>query len=346
MPTADQLWGTFAVDDHLRERAFVAETVLFDHLVLPVPPADEEKQYDNWRDKGWQPDRAREMLKVLGDLAIPVAWGKKLRKQFRDFYAPDVDQDGAGGRAKIGQMAVEEYKNIKLASDDTLPKYVTRFVLADRMSDQADDAFYRRIKNIDIDPAANIELVVGYGSYGQFQTEVPLDIDCHPTVHTENATLLFGWEFLVPEDSADVSDTELLERAVKLAHKDEFIESRREFHEWRRKLIANRVDPEMARLEMVRCLEVYNDIIDKSRRRSRVLRALQVGATVAPLADFAVTGLGAGSAVVLGLGAFIFDGLVPNAKHAARERVAALIHDSREAFGRSNRGWHWGTPPN
>lgn len=31
MPSGDQLWGTFAVDDHLRQRAFVAETVLFDH---------------------------------------------------------------------------------------------------------------------------------------------------------------------------------------------------------------------------------------------------------------------------------------------------------------------------
>lgn len=30
-------WGTFSVKDHLRSRAFVAEVILFDKLVIPRP---------------------------------------------------------------------------------------------------------------------------------------------------------------------------------------------------------------------------------------------------------------------------------------------------------------------
>ena len=42
---------------------------------------------------------------------------------------------------------------------------VTRMVLADRINDKSDEALYRKIKCLDIDPTAEIEAVVGYGSY-------------------------------------------------------------------------------------------------------------------------------------------------------------------------------------
>lgn len=45
-----ELWGTFSVADHLRERAFVAEILLYDRLVIPVPPDDEER--GRWEDLG------------------------------------------------------------------------------------------------------------------------------------------------------------------------------------------------------------------------------------------------------------------------------------------------------
>lgn len=36
MPT--ERWATFAVNEHTRERAFVADVLLYDKLVIPVPP--------------------------------------------------------------------------------------------------------------------------------------------------------------------------------------------------------------------------------------------------------------------------------------------------------------------
>jgi len=109
------------------------------------------------------------------------------------------------------------------------------------------------------------------------------------------------WEFLVPEES-DLTDGELLKRAVALSRKSEFRDSRRQFHEWRRKLSARRVSVDAALSEMNRCLVIYNEIVDKTRRRSRALAALQVAAVAAPLADLVVPGAGMIGGVVLGAG--------------------------------------------
>jgi hypothetical protein len=35
-----ELWGTFSVGDHLRANSFVAELLLYDRLVVPVPPQE------------------------------------------------------------------------------------------------------------------------------------------------------------------------------------------------------------------------------------------------------------------------------------------------------------------
>jgi hypothetical protein len=76
MSVNDELSGTFAVDDHLRQRAFVAETVLFDRLIVPRPPPDDEEQYAEWVAAGWRPKELEEKLAALEDLAIGVPHGR------------------------------------------------------------------------------------------------------------------------------------------------------------------------------------------------------------------------------------------------------------------------------
>ena len=41
-----EVWGTFSVADHLREQAFVADILLYDRLVILVPP-------DHWYTHGF-----------------------------------------------------------------------------------------------------------------------------------------------------------------------------------------------------------------------------------------------------------------------------------------------------
>lgn len=89
-------------------RAFVAETLLFDHLLVPVPAEEEQDAYMNWEHRRWEPKEALETVEVLGDLAIPVPWSETLRDRYRDRY----------GRALLGEDAKFDFENIKLAPDD------------------------------------------------------------------------------------------------------------------------------------------------------------------------------------------------------------------------------------
>jgi hypothetical protein len=41
-----ELWGTFSVRDHLVSRAFVADVLLYDQLVIPtMPENDDEREH-------------------------------------------------------------------------------------------------------------------------------------------------------------------------------------------------------------------------------------------------------------------------------------------------------------
>jgi hypothetical protein len=60
-----ELWGTFSVGDHLRRRAFVADVLLYDRLVVPTPPASEPEEEKRWVDMGWEPEHQRKLLDLL-----------------------------------------------------------------------------------------------------------------------------------------------------------------------------------------------------------------------------------------------------------------------------------------
>lgn len=65
-----ETWGTYSVRDHSRSRAFVADVLLYDRLMIPYPP--NEAEVERWKTSGWDPDRLKTCLQTLGDLAVPV----------------------------------------------------------------------------------------------------------------------------------------------------------------------------------------------------------------------------------------------------------------------------------
>lgn len=337
MSSNDQLWGTFAVDDHLRERAFVAEVILFDRLIIPQPPCDDDEkdQHLEWTKAGWEPKLLKQTIDTLGELAIPVSWNKDLRDKWRGEFAGSP-AERAEMRMRRAHWASEDVKAIANAPADLPSRHVTRMVVAQQVSsalaEQRDDELYRKIRDLDIDPTAEIETVVGYGSYAKFHQEVPVDERQPPVSTDQDAAFLFGWDFIVPDDS-NLTDTQLLDIAVKLSGKSEFRDSRRQFHDWRRKLIAKKVSTEVARAEMDRCLKVYNDVVAKNQRSTRTLTALQVMSVTAPAADLLLPGLGIAGGVVFGLGALLWEKHAPRQAVGEREKIAALVHDSRKAFG-------------
>lgn len=281
-------------------------------------------QHLEWVQRGWDPDTLKTKLARLGDLAVEISWDDRLRMDWQNEY------NRLATRMNLAQGAAFDAKNIRLAPLNQESKHVTRMVLANHLSEKSDGDLYQQVRKIiGMDLTAETETVVGYNSYQKFSKEVPLVPTQAPVA---DGALLISWEFLVPEDGA-LTDDELLDRAVKLGHNNEFREARRQFHDWRRRLAAKRVSAQNALVEMNRCLSVYNDIVDKTRRRSRMLSALQVAAVAAPLLDLALPGAGIIGGVVLGSGAFLADKLVAVPEVGAREKIAALVHDSREAFG-------------
>ena len=77
-----QRWGTFSVADHLRPDAFIADVLLYDRLILPVPSSAEDRQY--WRDKEWDPAEQDRRVDILKELVIPVPWNETNRTMYRN----------------------------------------------------------------------------------------------------------------------------------------------------------------------------------------------------------------------------------------------------------------------
>src|SRR4051794_31641805 len=80
-----EVWGTLAVNDHLRRDALLREVLLFDRLVIPVP--DTRAERERWRhpnpddpSETWDPEALDAVLAVLGtqfrhtDAGADLAW--------------------------------------------------------------------------------------------------------------------------------------------------------------------------------------------------------------------------------------------------------------------------------
>ena len=79
---ARQLWGTYSVADHCTAFPFVADMVLYDRLIVPVPPDGDEDEWNRWAGKKWNPGRQRTLLAELGDYVRRVPWTADLRRKW------------------------------------------------------------------------------------------------------------------------------------------------------------------------------------------------------------------------------------------------------------------------
>jgi hypothetical protein len=82
---AQRLWGCYSVVDHLKERAFVADLLLYDRLVVPVPSSDGTPRWE----ESWNPARQERLLEILGPFAERVEWTAALRDRFEDEWVPE-----------------------------------------------------------------------------------------------------------------------------------------------------------------------------------------------------------------------------------------------------------------
>jgi hypothetical protein len=91
-------WGAFSVIDHKDAAALAADVLLYDRLLLPVPPDENERR--RWRVNEWEPDLQEERLKILGDLARPMAWNDSRQQTF----SKEMDRLRAEGKKVNGYL--------------------------------------------------------------------------------------------------------------------------------------------------------------------------------------------------------------------------------------------------
>jgi hypothetical protein len=257
-----QLWGTFSVADHLRPRAFVADVLLYDRLVIPVPPEEDAAERKRWRSRRWRPARQHDLIETLPrEQLIKVPWTRMHREQWERDHEEQQQLAGINARSDLAKAAAADMVDVARARAqapsidadeyDTIGQFVTRRVLHNLADARADRAVYGTL------PRAQVETVVAYGSYESFAKNATT---AAPTTADDPGLSLqvFGWEFLVPS-SSHRTDTDLLREAVELAQMDETVRYRRAFHRWRRQKLLEGEEPSEARKELVDAMRQYGD---------------------------------------------------------------------------------------
>jgi hypothetical protein len=231
-------WGTFSVMDHQLPNAFVAEVLLYDRLVIPVPPNEDERK--RWRETKRDPDKLDADLQILGDKAILVPWGEEQHQAFKTIYetaktiASDAKYIEEGKKKNIDPL----YVTRMLLTKDFLPQ-VPKGVIAWAM------AAYPSFYNYEQDMDKKSEDVSDAGA------------------RKENLAIILSHKFLVPDDPGR-SPEQLLKQAVELSMRDDFIEHRIRLHSWEEGIIQGGITDKKAVEELEQYVNKYNEVVAKA----------------------------------------------------------------------------------
>jgi hypothetical protein len=319
-----ELWGTFSVRDHLEPRAFVADVLLYDRIVVPTLPEGDDPA--SWPED-WGLARQRLLLEELGELAVSVPWTKTRREAWQRRFDADTASERAAAKSEVATWVQQD-----------AAFGATRMLLADYANRDVDDAIVRKLTALrKARPGATLEAVAAYPSYATFEHDVPLVRS--PTSHKATGTSLtqvFGWEFFVPEDAAigPDADRKLLRKAIGLARTAEFIELRSSFYGWWKDVADGGISFEEARDDMEKRYAAYREITHKQGWNKAGRFALKVlNAVSGGIAEIAGQAVSATAETLLGSAEIASDSLVKDAAVEPRLKAAAMFHDARRRLG-------------
>jgi hypothetical protein len=292
-----QVWGTFSVKDHCDPNAFVAEVMLYDRLVIPVPPDNEARA--KWDKELWQPDRLDKLLKILDERAFVVKWDEERRQKWRTRFeaGKDVAHDA-------GDWAFVATRNELTAG---LPRNVT-----------------------------GIQAVTNYTSGRELEDDLGLKSVGEREAHLYGgaAVAIIGHEFLVPDDSKWGYE-ELLGEAVALSSEPAFRRKRASFWRWQREFLNDKGITDQSAIieaveEMQDLLEEEKQIVRRKNIRTGSQFAFLVGSVALGLLGGPLTAAMVGGAF-LSVGGFVADKLQEGP--ADNDRPVSLLRDIRKHFG-------------
>ena len=245
--------GTYSVADHLEKRAFVADLLLYDRLVVPVPAADDLVRWE----KHWNPERQHKLLEILGAFAEPIVWAAPLREQFDSEWSPTS-----------AALDIDE-------SPDSLPNPHRPYELTRRI-------ITAQLRNRVIE-AGDVRGVAVYAKPDHFDREWKLSLrlpfvtrttqvergalrEVMETLPAETGQLakLVVTKLVVPDDGRD--DYEVLTRTVDLLSREDVSRRRAAFHELVASLESTGASTETIVGEVEDLLDDFNELIRRHRR--------------------------------------------------------------------------------
>jgi len=292
---AKEVWGTFSVKDHCDPDAFIAEVMLYDRLVVPIPT--DSVQRTHWSENRWDPDLLDKLLEILGERALPIPWTKQREENWRQRF--DAEKSLA---AEWAFAATRSELIAGLPSNVTGVQVVTNFPTINEMEREL------RIKPI----------------------EATADILSHRSVMA-----ILGSEFLVPENGRLSHEDRLkqaveLSSDVSAGRKRAaFWRWQRDFFADYGGII-NQATINAAIEEMNDLLEEQKASIRRQRIKTVVQFSFMAGSVVLGVCDSPLTQYVIGGAFA-SVGQFMAEYL-PSA-HRDQPSPVSLVHDARKHFG-------------
>ena len=283
MPDQHQIWGTFSVKDHVRPGAFIAEVLMYDRLVLPVPPnrksGDAEqrkkadKEWERWEKNDWQPERQTKLAKILGKQAYIVEWTGRWEEMWgKEFERRRGELSGQVARELAYQVTGELLLKVRPRMADAVVAVTPYDSLEDMKAD----------------------LQIGAGQ--------PAD-DRHREGMAGNfLTAIIGREFLVPDD-ADRDEFELLKEAVAAAKDTDYRNARAALNGWLKKFMdetgqTDALSIEAAVTDLHKHIEALRKATARQRRWNGVRHCLFIGKTALKVAGAPLNPVEAGKACI------------------------------------------------
>jgi hypothetical protein len=307
-----EVWGTYSVRDHLREHPWAADVLLYDRLVIPVPPDPDDPwdpgEWARWEENKWQPERQRELLTVLGERAYPVPWRQNLRDQWSTLHA-DAQTGLAQGIGAEGRRptAANPYVATAMLLGRGLPRRVTA-----------------------------VTAVATYRSLAEMENAVALRrLAPDDPLPAGQLTVVIGREFLAPDPGEFSDDRDLLKAALDIED-DDVRRRRAAYWRWQREFLRDGIFVTQdsiadAAEEMQDLIADEQRAVRQSRKRLVTLFAITTATAAATLLAAPLTPV-ALAAAFLSVGGFAvseaFDAMDPG-----QPSPAGLLITARKELG-------------
>lgn len=292
-------WGTYSVKDHKNTQSLIADVLLYDRIVLPRPPNDEETE--RWEKLGWDPYLLEKRLEQLGPLSVKVPWSKD--------------------RQKIYKKKMDEIKVINFDAENMVKEVKdTGKVALDMTRSILEMTKYKLPKSI-----SSIDVVSAYPSFIAFKKDFVLDKSGRKK---KNLAFVFSHSLAIPNEN---NPEESLLKSIELSKSSDFKRKRRDFYRWQQEIINNGLE-ESAKREMVNLLQDYNRTVKEASKNL----LYRVGFTIAGAAT-TILGGAIGDPIVTAAGAVgVAQFLTLDRKpviDAGENRPAAMFHHIKKDVG-------------